>query len=83
MADLSFSSIQLCWNVYTLPELNKVTNQAGLSVGDQYVVSKAINTSSVVAVCSCNFQPSPRILRERESFCTRPCISANGQVMGK
>ena len=40
--------------MYTLPELNKVITGAGLSVGDQYVASKAINTSSVVAVCSCN-----------------------------
>ena len=79
MADLSFSSIQLCWNVYTLPELNKVINEAGFSVDDQYVVSKAINTSSVVAVCSCNFHPPPRILRERESFCTSPVF----QLMGK
>ena len=60
MADLSFSSIPLhnnsCVgvNLYILPELNKVITEAGLSVGDQYVVSKAINTSSVVAVCSCN-----------------------------
>ena len=40
--------------MYTLPELNKVITEAGVSVGDQYVVSKAINTSSVVVVCSCN-----------------------------
>ena len=60
MADLNFSSIPLhnnsCVgvNVYILPELNKVITEAGLSVGDHYVVSKAINTSSVVAICSCN-----------------------------
>ena len=60
MADFSFSSIPVhnnsCVgvNVYILPELNKVITEAGLSAGDQYVVSKAINTSSVVAVCSRN-----------------------------
>ena len=40
--------------MYILPELNKVITKVGLSVDDQYVVSKAINTSSVVAACSCN-----------------------------
>ena len=69
--------------MYILPELNKVITEAGLLVGDQYVVSKAINTSSVVAVCRLINHPPRRILRERESFCTRPCISAYGQVMGK
>ena len=60
MADLRFSSIPLhnnsCVevNVYILPELNKVITEAGLSVGDQYMISKAINTPSVVAVCRCN-----------------------------
>ena len=55
MADRVFHpSTYVGVNVYTLPELNKVITVAGLSVGDQYVVNKAINTSSVVAVCSCN-----------------------------
>ena len=60
MADLSFPSIPLHnnssvgVNLYILSELNKVISEAGLSVGDQYVVSKAINISSAVAVRSCN-----------------------------
>ena len=55
MTDLSFHpSSCVGVNVYTLPELNKVITGTGLSVGDPYVVSKAINTLSVVAVCSCN-----------------------------
>ena len=53
--------------MYNLPELNKVTG-AGLSEGNQYVVGKAINTSSVVAVCRLINHPPRRILRERELF---------------
>ena len=71
MADLNFSAIPLhnnsCVgvNVCTLPELNKVITEAGLSVGYQNVVSKAINTSSVVAVCSCNYSSTSQNLARK------------------
>ena len=41
-------SIQLCWKtgIYTGQEFQAVIMANGLSVGDQFVVSKAIKTSS-------------------------------------
>ena len=91
MVDLSFSSSPLhnnsCVgvNLYILPELKKVITEAGLSVGDQYVVSKAISTSSVVAVCSCNQSSTSQNLARKRIVLYQALYfslwASNGQVI--
>ena len=67
-------SIQLCWKtgIYTGQEFQAVIMVNGLSVGDQFVVSKAIKTYKWLPSKTVINHPGLRILRQAKSFPTRP-----------